>query len=206
MPNPDGSGTKLIDWAARLDGNAYPVDQWVKIPHWVAEFSHLGGQMVIADAGLAETETYARQDDLVIIASGKGDVGRLFARDVEKSAFDKPMRALALTHVTGMTPRQPYAAVELNLIPGIGEYFMFPALTPTGPCEIIVMEGIPGDPMDCWVDVKTPTQHLDTALNILKTFLPWEYDRSKKVPFDRRKRHPVRSLRPHRPPSRRLTL
>ncbi len=179
VPNPDGSGTKLIDWAARLDQNAYSVDQRVKIPRWMAEFSRLGGQMVIADAGIAEIETYARQDDLVIIASGKGDVGRLFTRDVEKSPFDRPMRALALTYVTGMTPRQPYSAVEFNLIPGVGEYFVFPALTTTGPCEIMVMEGIPGGPMDCWADVKTPAQHLKTSLNILKTFLPWEYDRSK---------------------------
>lgn len=179
VPNPDGSGTKVIDWAARLDRNAYSVDQRVKIPRWMAEFSRLGGQMVIADAGIAEIETYARQDDLVIIASGKGDVGRLFTRDAEKSAFDKPMRALALTYVTGMTPRQPYSAVEFNLIPGVGEYFVFPALTTTGPCEIMVMEGIPGGPMDCWADVKTPAQHLETSLNILKTYLPWEYERSK---------------------------
>ena len=179
VPNPDGSGSKLIDWAARLDSNAYSVDQRVKIPRWMAEFSRLGGQMVIAEAGIAEIETYARQDDLVIIASGKGDVGRLFTRDVEKSPFDKPMRALALTYVTDMTPRQPYSAVEFNLIPGVGEYFVFPALTTTGPCEIMVMEGIPGGPMDCWAEVKSPAQHLDTALNILKTFLPWEYDRSK---------------------------
>lgn len=179
VPNPDGSGTKLIDWAARLDSNAYSVDQRVKIPRWMAEISRLGGQMVIADAGIAEIETYARQDDLVIIASGKGDVGRLFTRDADKSAFDKPMRALALTYVTGMTPRQPYSAVEFNLIPGVGEYFAFPALTTNGPCEIMVMEGIPGGPMDCWAEVKTPAQHLETSLNILKTFLPWEYDRSK---------------------------
>jgi hypothetical protein len=179
VPNPDGSGTKLIDWAAQLDSNAYSVDQRGEIPRWMAEFSRLGGQMVIADAGIAEIETYARQDDLVIIASGKGDVGRLFTRDAEKSPFDKPMRALALTYVTGMTPRQPYSAVEFNLIPGVGEYFVFPALTTTGPCEIMVMEGIPGGPIDCWADVKTPAQHLGTALNILKAFLPWDYDRSK---------------------------
>ena len=70
VPNPDGSGTKVIDWAARLDRNAYSVDQRVKVPRWMAEFQRLGGQMVIADAGIAEIETYARQDDLVIVASG----------------------------------------------------------------------------------------------------------------------------------------
>ncbi len=41
--NPDGSGTKLIDGAARLDQSAYSVDQWLKIPRGMAEFSRLGG-------------------------------------------------------------------------------------------------------------------------------------------------------------------
>jgi hypothetical protein len=179
VPNPDGSGTKVIDWAARLDSNAYSVDQRVKIPRWMAEFQALGGQLVIADAGIAEIETYAARDDLVIVASGKGEVGAMFTRDAEKSAYDKPMRALALTYVTGMTPRETHSAVEFNLIPGVGEYFVFPALTTTGPCEIMVFEGVPGGPMDCWADVKAPEQHLAKSLEILKTFLPWEYERSK---------------------------
>lgn len=179
VPNPDGSGSKLIDWAARLERNAYSVDQRVKIPRWIEEFQRLGGKMVIADAGIAEIDDYARQDDLVIVASGKGEVGQMFARDARRSAFDKPQRALALTYVTGMKPRQPHSAVEFNLIPGVGEYFVFPALTTSGPCEIMVFEGIPGGPMDCWADVKTPAQHLAKSLEILRTFLPWEYERSK---------------------------
>ena len=179
VPNPDGSGTRLIDWTGKLDRDAFSVDQRVKVPRWMAEFTRLGGDLVIADAGLAEIDAYAAEDDLVIVASGKGEVGRMFARDAEKSAYDKPMRALALTYVTGMTPREPHSAVEFNLIPGVGEYFVFPALTTTGPCEIMVFEGLPGGPMDCWGEVKTPEQHLDTSLNILKTFLPWEYERSK---------------------------
>jgi hypothetical protein len=43
VPKPDGSGTKLIDWAARLDQSAYSVDHWLKIPRGMAEFSRLGG-------------------------------------------------------------------------------------------------------------------------------------------------------------------
>lgn len=179
VPNPDGSGTRLIDWTGKLDRDAFSVDQRVKIPRWMAEFTKLGGDLQIADAGIAEIEAEAAAADLVIIASGKGEVGKMFARDAEKSAYDKPMRALALTYVTGMTPREPHSAVEFNLIPGVGEYFVFPALTTTGPCEIMVFEGLPGGPMDCWAEVKTPEQHLAKSLEILKTFLPWEYERSK---------------------------
>ena len=174
VPAPDGSGQKAIDWTGKLDHSAYSVDQRVKIPAWMAEFERLGGTLTIKDATIADLEHYSRQDDLVIVASGKGDIGRLFERDAEKSPYETPQRALALTYVTGMTPRPEHSAVCFNLIPGVGEYFVFPALTTSGPCEIMVFEGVPGGPMDCWADVKTPQQHLATSKKILETFLPWE--------------------------------
>lgn len=181
VPSPDTPGAKVVDWVGRLDRNAYSVDQRVKIPRWMAEFEKLGGTITIKDAGISDLELYARQDDLVIVASGKGEIGRLFERDAEKSAYDKPMRALALTYVTGMTPRPVHSAVCFNLIPGVGEYFVFPALTTTGACEIMVFEGVPGGPMDCWGDVRTPAEHLATSKKILETFLPWEADRCRNV-------------------------
>ena len=177
VPHPEQAGAKAIDWTGRLDRNAYSVDQRVKMPRWLAEFEKLGGELVIADAGIDELEQYAAEDDLVIVASGKGEIGRMFERDAEKSPYDKPQRALALTYVTGMTPRPEHSAVCFNLIPGVGEYFVFPALTTTGPCEIMVFEGVPGGPMDCWGDVTSPEQHLDKSKWILDTFLPWEAER-----------------------------
>ncbi|GAA6200126.1 styrene monooxygenase/indole monooxygenase family protein [Aquicoccus sp. SU-CL01552] len=181
VPHPEQPGAKAIDWTGRLDRNAYSVDQRVKIPRWLAEFEKLGGELVIADAGIEEMEDYAAEDDLVIVASGKGEIGRLFERDAAKSPYDKPQRALALTYVTGMTPRPEHSAVCFNLIPGVGEYFVFPALTTTGPCEIMVMEGVPGGPMDCWGDVTSPEQHLAKSKWILDTFLPWEAERCRNL-------------------------
>lgn len=180
VPNPDGSGTKVIDWVGRLDKPAFSVDQRVKVPRWIEEFERLGGRMVIRDAGMSDLELYAREDDLVIVASGKGEIGQLFTRDAERSAYDKPMRALALTYVHGMEPRPVHSAVCFNLIPGVGEYFVFPALTTSGPCDIMVFEGVPGGPMDCWGDVKTPADHMATSMRILDTFLPWEAARNRK--------------------------
>ncbi len=181
VPHPEQPGAKAIDWTGRLERNAYSVDQRVKMPRWLAEFEKLGGELVIADAGIAELEDYAAEDDLVIVASGKGEIGSLFARDAEKSPYDKPQRALALTYVKGMTPRHEHSAVCFNLIPGVGEYFVFPALTTSGPCEIMVFEGVPGGPMDCWKDVSSPEQHLEQSKNILNTFLPWEAERCKNI-------------------------
>lgn len=181
VPAPDGSGQKAIDWNGLLDKPAQSVDQRVKIPGWLAEFEKRGGTLEIKEAGVSDLERYANECDLVVVASGKGDVGKLFARDAEKSLFDKPQRALALTYVTGMVPRPEHSAVCFNLIPTVGEYFVFPALTTTGPCEIMVLEGIPGGPMDCWKDVKSPEEHLAKSKWILDTFLPWEAERCRNI-------------------------
>jgi hypothetical protein len=181
VPAPDGSGAKAIDWNGKLDKPARSVDQRVKIPAWMAEFERRGGALIIAEAGVAELETYAKTSDLLIVAAGKSEIVRLFERDAERSPFDKPQRALALTYVKGMTPRPGHSAVCFNLIPTVGEYFVFPALTTTGPCEIMVFEGVPGGPMDCWRDVATPADHLARSKWILDTFLPWEAARCRDV-------------------------
>src|SRR5947209_7822624 len=97
----------------------------------------------------------------------------MFERAATRSPFDKPMRALALTYVENMVPRTPFTAVSFNLVPEVGEYFVFPALTTTGGCEIMVFESVPGGPMDCWNNVKTPEEHLAKSKWIWKRSCRW---------------------------------
>jgi Styrene monooxygenase A putative substrate binding domain len=171
-------GGKAIDWVYKLDKPGQAVDQRVKYPGWMKKLQELGGELIIREAQVGDLESYARSSDLVIVAGGKGDITKLFERDAERSPFDKPQRALALTYVTGLGAYDP-TRVAFNIAPTVGEYFVFPALTITGPCEIMVFEGIPGGPMDCWNDVKTPEQHLERSLDVLKKFYPWEAERSR---------------------------
>jgi flavin reductase (DIM6/NTAB) family NADH-FMN oxidoreductase RutF/2-polyprenyl-6-methoxyphenol hydroxylase-like FAD-dependent oxidoreductase len=178
---PDGSGGRAIEWAAQLDAPARSVDQRLKVAAWLEELVRDGGRLVIEEAEAGDLRRYARDNELVVVATGKGDIARLFAHDPEKSPYDRPMRALALTYVTGMEPRPDFSAVCFNLIPEVGEYFVFPALTAAGPCEIMVFEGIPDGPMDCWEDVRTPEEHLARSLEILERFLPWEAARCRDV-------------------------
>jgi len=179
VPHPEQAGAKLIDWSARLDHPAQAVDQRIKMPAWMELFASRGGKLLIEDVGVAELERMATTNDLVLLAAGKGEVVKLFERDAARSPFDKPMRALALTYVHGMQPQPDYSRVAFNLIPGIGEYFCFPALTVSGPCEIMVFEGVPGGPMDCWRGISTPHAHLEQSLSLLRTYLPWEAERAR---------------------------
>ncbi|WP_288414941.1 styrene monooxygenase/indole monooxygenase family protein [uncultured Acinetobacter sp.] len=176
LVNPE-TGDAAFSWSARLERYAQSVDQRVKMPYWIEEFERRGGKLIIQDVGIDELEQLTAEYELVLLAAGKGEVVKQFERDAQRSTFDKPQRALALTYVKGMKPISPYSRVTFNVIPGVGEYFCFPALTVNGPCEIMVFEGIPEGPMDCWQDAKTPEQHLQMSKDILNTYLPWEAER-----------------------------
>ena len=78
-------------------------------------------------------------------------------------------------------PRPDHSAVNFNLVPTVGEYFVFPALTTTGPYDIMVFEGVIGGPMDRWKDVKTRAEHLAKSKWILDTFLLWEAERCRSI-------------------------
>ncbi len=179
IPGPNGS--RALFWEAKLDHYGQSVDQRVKFAGWLEEFAKRGGNVIYKEAGVQDLDEYARSHDLVLVAAGKGEIARLFEGDQQNSPFDKPMRALALTYVNNMVSREPFPAVAFSLIPQVGEYFVFPALTVNGPCEIMVFEGVPGGPMDCWQDVKTPEQHLQRSKEILERWLPWEAERCREI-------------------------
>ena len=175
-PTVDGIGISVentdIQWRARLEAPAQSVDQRVKMPVWMKAFQDQGGRLLIKTVDVDELDKLAGQCDVLLVASGKGEIGRLFTRDAAKSSFDKPMRALGLTYVTGIKTRNEYSLVDFHIVPGVGEYFGFPALTTTGPCHIMVFEGVPGGPMDCWQGVESPEQHLQISKDIIRNFMP----------------------------------
>lgn len=181
VPNPEQPNEPLFSWSTRLDRYAQSVDQRLKMPVWLEEVAKRGGEVIIQDVGVAELELLSTTHDLVLLAAGKGEIVNLFEKDAERTQFQQPQRALSLTYVKGMTPMSPFSRVSFNLIPGVGEYFVFPCLTTTGPCEIMVFEGIPGGPMDCWQGITSAEQHLEKSLELINRYVPWEAERCRSV-------------------------
>lgn len=181
VPNPEKPNEPLFSWSTRLDRYAQSVDQRLKMPVWLDEVEKRGGEVIIQDVGVAELELLSTSHDLVLLAAGKGEIVNLFEKDAERTQFQQPQRALSLTYVKGMTPMSPFSRVSFNLIPGVGEYFVFPCLTTTGPCEIMVFEGIPGGPMDCWQGITSAEQHLEKSLELINRYVPWEAERCRSV-------------------------
>ncbi|EST38682.1 alanine-phosphoribitol ligase, partial [Streptomycetaceae bacterium MP113-05] len=183
VAGPDGS--RVIDWLGMLaDGHAQSVDQRVKMAGWMETFAQRGGQLVIHGAAVSDLDFFARRYDLVLVAAGKGELVSMFERDVERSPFDAPQRALAVSYVTGVGPRPEHPeteAVRCNLVPGVGELFVMPCLTTSGRCDILFWEGVPGGPLDVFQGVKDPNEHLAKTLELMERYTPWEYARATKV-------------------------
>jgi len=181
LQSPDPGGGPLIDWKARLDRPAQSVDQRIKMSAWLAQLESRGARVLIQKAGVAELEALADTHDLVIVSAGKGEVVQLFEGDASRSTFDAPQRVLSLTYVHGLTEADDYARVSFNVVPSVGEYFVMPALTLSGPCHIMFFEGIPQGPFDMGRQALTPGEHLDAAKQLLRTWLPREADRAKRA-------------------------
>ncbi|MFJ2111301.1 styrene monooxygenase/indole monooxygenase family protein [Streptomyces sp. NPDC087850] len=179
---PDAS--RAVNWLGTLDGYAQSVDQRVKMAGWMETFAQRGGQLVIHGAAVSDLDYFSRTYDLVLIAAGKGELVSMFGRDAARSAFDAPQRALSVSYVHGLDPRPEHPdteALRCNLVPGVGELFLMPTLTTSGRADIIFWEGIPGGPLDAFQGIKDPAEHLAVTLDLMKRFVPWEYERATKA-------------------------
>jgi 2-polyprenyl-6-methoxyphenol hydroxylase-like FAD-dependent oxidoreductase len=177
-------GARAVDWLGHLDGYAQSVDQRVKMAGWLEAFEQQGGKLVLHGVAVSDLDRLADMYDLTVVAAGKGELVSMFGRDTRRSTFDTPQRALAVTYVHGleMRPEHPDTyAVRFNLVPEVGELFMIPGYTTTGPCDILFFEGVPGGPLDCWADVRTPDEYLRRMLDLMATYVPWEYERARHV-------------------------
>ncbi|MBD0708411.1 MULTISPECIES: styrene monooxygenase/indole monooxygenase family protein [unclassified Streptomyces] len=182
VAGPDSS--RLVDWVGRLDGYAQSVDQRVKMAGWMEVFARRGGQLVIHGAAVGDLDYFSRGYDLVLVAAGKGELVSMFGRDAARSPYAEPQRALSVAYVHGLGPRPEHPefdAVRCNVVPGVGELFVMPTLTTSGRADILFWEGVPGGPVDAFQGVKDPSKHLALTLELMETFLPWEYARATRV-------------------------
>jgi hypothetical protein len=187
-PNVDGiglsiagpDGQRALDWVSELREHAQSVDQRVKMAGWLELLEDRGGSVVYHGVTTSDLDALTKLYDLVIVAAGKGELVQLFDRDAARSPYTSPQRALSVVYVHGLAPRPEHpdlSAVRFNAVPGIGELFVIPAYTLSGPCDILFFEGVPGGPLDCWADRPGQAEHLGRMLELMKTYVPWEYDR-----------------------------
>ena len=161
-------------FATRLSTPARSLDQRVRVPLLMEEIEHRGGKVVVRSATVEDLEDLARDHDLVVVSTGRGGLTSLFERDADRSPYDAPQRVASLTYLHGMAPAPEGPGLRYHSVEGVGECFTCPALTVDGPCDIVVVEGVPGGPLDRWDDVTTPAEHLAVLRSALADHFPSE--------------------------------
>ena len=164
-------------FTTRLPTPARSLDQRVRVPLLLEEIERRGGKVVVRTAGVDDLEELARDHDLVVVSTGRGGLASLFEVDPARTPYSSPQRVAALTYLHGMTPDPDGPGLRYHSVEGVGECFTCPALTVDGACDIVVVEGVPGGPLDCWDGVRTPAEHLATLRDALAAHFPAEAPR-----------------------------
>ena len=157
-----------------LGAPARSVDLRVKVPALLEAVERLGGKVVVRNAGVDDVEELAASHDLVVVSTGRGGLVDLFPVDEERTPYSSPQRTAALTYLSGGSSD---ATFRYQVVDGVGECFTCPGLTVEGPCDIVVVTGVPGGPLDVWADVTTPEEHLARLHEVLRAHFPSEADR-----------------------------
>ncbi|HYO39064.1 MAG TPA: flavin reductase [Nocardioidaceae bacterium] len=171
----DGSAS---EFATDLPTAARSLDQRVRLPLLMAEVQRLGGTITTAAASVGDVEDLAREHDLVVVSTGRGGLASLFEVDSARTPYTAPMRVAALTYLHGMAADPAGPGLRYTAVEGVGECFTCPALSVDGPCDIVVVEGVPGGPLDVWDDVHTPADHLARLQEVIGRHFPAEAARA----------------------------
>jgi Styrene monooxygenase A putative substrate binding domain len=152
------------------------VDQRLKMSSWIELFEQRGGRVIYHSVMTSDLAGLAPLYDLTIIAAGKGEIVELFDRDAERSFYSKPARNLAVIYANGVAVPGGVteARMRVNLRPGAGEYFHMPSFTHSGPCDVLLLEAVPGGPFDIFADRPAPAEHLRRLKALLAEHFPWE--------------------------------
>ncbi|UQA63013.1 styrene monooxygenase/indole monooxygenase family protein [Polyangium aurulentum] len=141
-------GMPELSFTGRLKAPAAFVDMRMYLPRLMEDFEQRGGRLVVSGAvGAEDLARIADAHDLAIVASGRGELGNVFARVPERSPYTTPQRRLFAGLFRGV--RFPdEIRLGFRVIPGQGEIFESQFLTFEGPVTSIFIEAIPGGALD----------------------------------------------------------
>lgn len=137
-------GEQPLSFVGRPSHPASSVDFRLYLPRLAADFAARGGSVVV---GPVDLDRVGQRHDLVVVAAGSASVPHLFPRDPARSPYDRPQRRLCAGLFRGIAPTEPMG-LHIQLCPGGGEIFANPFRSPVGPVHVLMIEAVPGGPLE----------------------------------------------------------
>lgn len=175
-------GWQLIDLMGRLDRPARAIDVRLQSHRWTRDLEARGGALEIERMDLARLDEVAAANDLVLVATGRGDLGGLFARDEARSRRTEPPRKLTMMVVRNASldrrddgiPFQP--GIKFNFFAAWGEQFAIPYWHKDGfACWNLLFEAKAGEALDVFDGCADGKAVVDRARQLFHDRLPWDY-------------------------------
>lgn len=173
--------TAKPSWTGRLGAYAQALDQRLTLPHWMQEYERLGGKLILGSIDRTSLENYAAEADLTIIGAGRRAIAEIFPISESARSPSCERRIIMTAHVLGRVARPGPHTLKIRVLPGLGEYATLPALTSSGPCDLIIMQAIPGSALDSYRQVQSPSGRITACQELLETFVPDEAERCRQI-------------------------
>jgi 2-polyprenyl-6-methoxyphenol hydroxylase-like FAD-dependent oxidoreductase len=128
----------------------------------------------------------ANRFDLLVVSTGKGALGRMFAYQPEHSPYTQPQRLLCVGLYDGVRTDGP-RGVTMSVSPGHGEMIVIPTLSFGGMKTALLMENVPGGDMADLVSLsydENPAAFRQRILDALEKHHPSTHDRIDTHRFD----------------------
>jgi len=98
-----GGGAELIDFDGVFDGfHGLAVDTRLKADERLTAFLERGGRFVVDTVTPERLDPIAADNDLTLVATGRGGLSGLFEIDETRTVYDAPQRSLLTVTVTGL--------------------------------------------------------------------------------------------------------
>ncbi|MRG96267.1 styrene monooxygenase/indole monooxygenase family protein [Polyangium spumosum] len=141
-------GLPELSLRGRVDPPALFIDMRLYLPRLLEDFEARGGPVVRSGAlGPAEVARLGDVHDLVVVATGRGELGAMFPRDLDRSPWLEPQRRLFAGLFRGINFPDELGLL-FQIIPGQGEIFESQLLTADGPVSCLLFEAIPESSLD----------------------------------------------------------
>jgi hypothetical protein len=175
-------GRQLLDMLARFSRWGTAVDVRLQSHRWTHDFIERGGKFEHIKVDLPRMDEIAAAHELLLVAAGKGDIGKLFARDETRSVYDKPQRVLSLSTVKNVAMNRygdgiPFKSpVKFNFFGSEGEAFWVPFFHKSGAqAYSLVFEAKDGRALDRYRNVKSGHELLEVHKKLVKELMPWDW-------------------------------
>jgi len=177
LGTPDGNYAFSINSSTSKPGVS--IDQRMKFYEWIKLFKENSGKFIVSNTVPSDLLEYTKQFDLVVISCGKGPLAKLFTRDKAKSSRETPARKLLQLHINDF--KQPdttkFTSITLDAVMGAGEIITAPFYQKDHiQCAFLLIESVPGGPMDIFDDIKSGTAYLEKVKEMIRELLPWRYE------------------------------